>query len=125
MVAEDSTIIIEPHDGGELKTYMESLKRLIALQPRTLTPSHGHLRTDGTTLLRQTLEHRQKRIAQIRAALDASQKQTPRDLVMAIYAGEIPKAVYPLAELSVVSSLLYLEGEGEVIQEQSSWRLKS
>ena len=31
MVAEDSTIIIEPHDGGELAAYMASLKRLIAL----------------------------------------------------------------------------------------------
>ena len=54
MVAEESTIIIEPHDGGTLKAYMESLRRLIALEPKTLTPSHGHLRTDGVELLRKT-----------------------------------------------------------------------
>ena len=101
MVAEESTIIIEPHDGGTLKAYMESLRRLIALEPKTLTPSHGHLRTDGVELLRKTLSHREKRIEQICYHLsDATQSLTARGLVEAIYAGDIPEAVYPLAELS-------------------------
>jgi endoribonuclease LACTB2 len=126
MVAEDSTIIIEPHDGGELKTYMESLKRLIALQPRTLTPSHGHLRTDGTALLEHTLSHRQKRVEQIKRHLeDAPHPLTPRNLVEEIYVGEVPEAIYPLAELSVVSSLLFLLAKGEVTEEKSLWSLRS
>ena len=122
MVAEESTIIIEPHDGGILKAYMESLKRLIALKPKTLTPSHGHLRTDGAALLSQTLSHRQKRIEQIQEHLTGSQKPiSARQLVTAIYAGDVPEAVYPLAELSVISSLLFLLEKGVVTQEGELW----
>ena len=67
MVAEESTIIIEPHDGGNLKEYLESLERLIALNPRSLVPSHGHLRADGGHLLSQTLAHRKSESLKLRA----------------------------------------------------------
>ena len=126
MVAEDSTIIIEPHDGGELAAYMASLKRLIALGPRTLTPSHGHLRTDGETLLRKTLAHREQRILQIKEALHSHPTpMTARELVLDVYAGEVPEAVYPLAELSVVSSLLYLQSTGLASEGPQGWSLQS
>ena len=126
MVAEESTIIIEPHDGGNLKAYMRSLERLIALVPRSLVPSHGHLRTDGSQLLLQTLEHRKKRITQIKGNLMMQEEpQTARQLVSSIYVGEIPESVYPLAELSVTSSLLYLEQQGEVTRVNEQWILKT
>ncbi|MBL92921.1 MAG: hypothetical protein CMH56_14050 [Myxococcales bacterium] len=126
MVAEESTIIIEPHDGGDLKAYMQSLERLIALQPRSLVPSHGHLRTDGSHLLAQTLDHRKKRVTQIQGNLMMQDEpQTARQLVASIYVGEVPEAVYPLAELSVLSSLLYLEQQGTVVCENDAWSLKA
>ena len=126
MVAEESTIIIEPHDGGNLQAYMQSLERLIALKPRSLVPSHGHLRTDGSHLLAQTLAHRKKRITQIKGNLMMQDvPQTARQLVESIYVGEVPEAVYPLAELSVVSSLLYLEEQGSVVCKQDRWSLKT
>ena len=89
---------------------------------RNLTPSHGHLRTDGETFTEKPLAHREKRILQICYHLsDATQSLTARGLVEAIYAGDIPEAVYPLAELSVISSLLYLLERGEVTQERDFW----
>lgn len=72
MVASVGTILIETSDGGDMRLYMESLRRLLALQtarPLRIWPAHGASVEEGATLLRFYLHHRQMREDKVAAAL--------------------------------------------------------
>jgi len=75
--------ILIPDEGGDLAVYMQSLQRVIDLQPKVVLPSHG-IPTGGTFLLERTLQHRLKREVQIRALKLARASET-----------EIYNSVYP------------------------------
>ncbi len=102
MVAGIGSILIDP-DDGHMGTYLASLERLIALQPRAIIPSHGYLLADGAERLRMQVAHREKRQAMVVAAL-TSTPQTVRALVPLVYA-DTPAALWPLAERALVAAL--------------------
>jgi glyoxylase-like metal-dependent hydrolase (beta-lactamase superfamily II) len=103
------TSFIDPPDG-DLVRYLASLHRMMELEPRTILPGHGPLRTDAAALLRSYAAHREEREAQIAAALAAGDR-TVDDLVARIYADQ-PADVLPLAARTVTAHLRKLEGEG-------------
>lgn len=82
-LAQTQGSILIPDAGGDLAIYMQSLQRVIDLQPKTILPSHG-IPVGGTALLERTLQHRIKREVQIKALKLASATET-----------EIFKSVYP------------------------------
>jgi ribonuclease/clavin/mitogillin len=121
MVASVGTIIIEPDDGGDMSQYLESLRRLRALELRCLLPAHGPPVTDARTRLDFYTAHRMEREARVFAALDA----TPRSLSALISTAypDVSPALYPLAERSLLAHLLKLEKEGRAGREKEGWRV--
>lgn len=105
------TTVIPPQ-GGDLLDYMRSLERLLAEAPGAIYPAHGPKIEDGRAKLREYIDHRNQREAEILDGLGAGLERIP-DLVARIYAA-YPKALHAAAGGSVCAHLLKLEREGRV-----------
>jgi glyoxylase-like metal-dependent hydrolase (beta-lactamase superfamily II) len=103
------TSFIDP-PGGDLVAYLRSLKRMVALDPRTIYPGHGPVVLRAREKLLEYLAHREEREAQVLGAL-ADGARTVAEMVEVIYADH-PKDVRPLAARSVLAHLLKLADEG-------------
>lgn len=111
MVANGSTIVVEPPDG-DMSEYLASLARLEALAPRVLLPAHGEPIAPGTLRLREYTAHRLWREARVLEALRARGGPAgPGDLVARVY-DDVPTAIHPLAERSLLAHLLKLARDG-------------
>lgn len=71
----------------DLRDYMESLRRMLALRPTRLYPGHGVFIEDGQAVLRRYISHRETREAQ---AWEALQRRTDPVAVE-----ELVKELYP------------------------------
>lgn len=101
-----STIVIPP-DDGDMAQYLESLRRVRALDVNLLLPSHGPpMRADA---LDTAIAHRLEREARVVAAL----REEPRPLAeIAVEAyADTPGAPQPLAEIQALAHLRKLERE--------------
>lgn len=123
MVASVGTIIVEPVDG-DMTLYIDSLKRMIALEPRGLLPAHGGVIDKPRPLLQFYIEHRLMREAKVLAALEAHGPGRPLDIVAEAYE-DAPQAVWPLAVRSIEAHLIKLQRDGRVKRDGSTWRLAS
>jgi glyoxylase-like metal-dependent hydrolase (beta-lactamase superfamily II) len=96
------------YPDGTLADYLDSLDRLERLGPATVLPAHGPVLPELDGTVRAYREHRQGRLAQIRAALEVlgADARVP-EVTDAVYADADP-AVRPAAELSVAAQLEYL-----------------
>jgi glyoxylase-like metal-dependent hydrolase (beta-lactamase superfamily II) len=120
MVASVGTIIVEPTDGDML-LYLESLRKMSALEPAGLLPAHGELIQQPQAILNYYIEHRLMREAKVLAALEARGKPSrPRHLVAEAYA-DTPKHLWPLALQSIEAHLIKLERESRVTKEGDCW----
>jgi glyoxylase-like metal-dependent hydrolase (beta-lactamase superfamily II) len=63
------TVVIPAGRGGDLRAYLESLRRIRALEPSRLLPAHGPIVTEPRRLLDAYVVHRGIRTEQIRLAL--------------------------------------------------------
>lgn len=95
---------------GTLGEYLGSLARLRALAESTgmlrLLPGHGPVLSDPVTVLDAYLEHRRARLAEVEEVV-ASGVTEARDVVAIVYA-DVPREVWPAAELTVRAQLAYL-----------------
>ena len=105
------TSFIDPPEG-DLVRYLRSLEKMLDLGPRTIYPGHGPVVLDAPAKLREYLDHRAYREAQILAAISDGLNTIP-EIVDVVY-GELPPDVRPLAARSVLAHLLKLESEGRV-----------
>ena len=101
------TTVIDDEDGS-LAAYLESLRRLQGLGPRTVLPGHGPDLDDLADIATTYLAHREERLEQVRAALrvlgeDASVKQ----VVAHVYT-DVDQKLWPAAEKSTQAQLDYL-----------------
>lgn len=120
MVASVGTIIVEPVDG-DMALYLDSLRRMIALEPAGLLPAHGGVIEGARAMLEFYIEHRLMREAKVFDALQAQGPGRPLDIVAQAY-DDAPKAVWPLAVRSIEAHLIKLEGEGRVERDPAGWR---
>jgi glyoxylase-like metal-dependent hydrolase (beta-lactamase superfamily II) len=97
---------------GDLAKYLTSLNRMLDRRPRTIYPGHGPVVLNAEAKLREYLDHRAEREAQILEGI-ADGARTTEDLVARIYAG-YPTEVHELAASSVQAHLTKLEAEGRV-----------
>lgn len=111
VVLGGSTTVI-PADDGDLLDYMDSLRRLLALDLRRIYPAHGPVIEDGPAKLREYIDHRLMRERQIVASLAAGVETIPA-MVERIYVDVAP-ALHPAAAQSVASHLKKLAREGRV-----------
>ncbi|MFZ2241313.1 MAG: MBL fold metallo-hydrolase [Gordonia amarae] len=105
------TTVLDPSDGG-LRDYMNSLNRLIVEgEGCTLLPAHGPDHPALIPVARYYKAHREERIDQIVAALDAMGKSPheakPMKVVRRVYA-DVDKKLWPVAKMSVKAQLEYL-----------------
>ena len=98
------------HPDGRLADYLDSLRRLeelVAARGLTdLLPGHGPALADPLSVVRGYLRHRAERLEQVRSAVVAGAR-TAREVVEVVYA-DVPREVWPAAELSVRAQLEYL-----------------
>jgi len=88
---QGSVVIPEPE--GEMRAYLESLQRVISLNPRVIIPAHG-LPAGGTWLLDQVHRHRMEREGQIEALHRIG--KSIDEMVAEIYVG-VDQKLLPLA----------------------------
>lgn len=96
---------------GQLGEYLDSLARLRDLAAGTprLLPGHGPVLDDPAGVLDAYLAHRRARLAEV-ADVVASGVTDAADVVAVVYA-DVPREVWPAAELTVRAQLDYLSGE--------------
>lgn len=104
-----STTVIAPPEG-DMAAYMRALKRLEALQPKRLIPTHGLPIEYGTAFLGALIDHRQTRENQVLHALKTGAK-TLSEMVADLYPG-LAAALVPAAKLSLLGHLDALLTEG-------------
>ena len=109
VLGRGTTIIAHP--DGVLGPYLDSLAILRELVEEGLVerilPGHGPVIDQAGSVLDFYLEHRQERLEQVRAALDAGATDA-RSVVERVYT-DVDESLWPAAELSVKAQLDYLE----------------
>jgi glyoxylase-like metal-dependent hydrolase (beta-lactamase superfamily II)/8-oxo-dGTP pyrophosphatase MutT (NUDIX family) len=120
VVAGFGTVVISPPDGN-LRDYMTTLERLRALEPGRIYPAHGPVIEDGKAKLDEYIAHRRDREAQVVEALQAGLSEIPT-IVKRIYA-DVPEALHPVAERSVLAHLEMLEADGRAQRDGDDWKL--
>ena len=96
------------HPDGVLAHYLASLRRLRQLGPLTVLPGHGPELPSAGVAAQAYLDHREARLAQVRAAVAAG-ATTPEQVVAVVYA-DVDRALWPAATLSVRAQLAHLRG---------------
>lgn len=119
MVAGLGTILIDPSEG-DMALYLASLEKLIPYGG-ALLPAHGPMIADGPKKLREYLAHRRMRESAVLAAL-SHESQSIAALVGKAYA-DTPKALWPLAERSLLAHLAKLVSEGRARSAAGSFTL--
>ena len=121
MLSTVSTIIIDPPEG-HMRTYLDSLNRLLDMPVKALYPAHGLPHRDGHSLIRHFLKHRQKREDAIKSALTEAPRSIDQ-LLPDAYA-DVSEDVYPIASRSLLAGLIKLEEEGFCKQQDEAWLLQ-
>ncbi len=106
------TTAIPPPPDGDMRLYVESLKRMLALGARLICPGHGPLVHQPERKLQELIEHRHEREEQVLALLREG-KRTPWEMVRAIYP-ELDPRLERMAAGQVLSHLYKLRDEGRV-----------
>jgi endoribonuclease LACTB2 len=119
MVASVGTIVVDP-DEGDMAAYLDSLARLRALNLRALLPAHGGPIPDVQAKLDAYRAHRLWREQKLERAL-ASEPRPIDALVRDVY-DDVPAALWPLAERSLLAHLVKLEREGRASPSDGGWR---
>ncbi|MEO8362932.1 MAG: MBL fold metallo-hydrolase [Ilumatobacteraceae bacterium] len=106
-----STTVVSPPDG-DMRAYIESLRKLQRRNDQILWPTHGGPVTKPQEYLAQYLQHRLDREAQILQCLTDRVKTVP-EIVTNLYA-DVRVELHKAAGRSVLSHLIKLVGDGRV-----------
>lgn len=110
LVRKGGTIVIPASRGGNLRQYLDSLRRVRGHSPRRLLPGHGPIIDDPASIIDRYLLHRAEREAQIIEALRDG-LTTPESIAALVY-GKLPEAIARAAVDSVQAHLVKLSEEG-------------
>jgi glyoxylase-like metal-dependent hydrolase (beta-lactamase superfamily II) len=111
-VMHGSTVVIAPPDG-DMAVYLDSLQRLLALDPAlsTIAPGHGSLMTDPGATITGIVEHRDSRERSVAQALRTARRATVDELLPSVYA-DVRDELLPVARKSLWAHLRKLDAEG-------------
>jgi glyoxylase-like metal-dependent hydrolase (beta-lactamase superfamily II) len=110
ILGQGSSIV--PPDGGSLAAYMDSLRKLQALDLELLCPGHGPEVTDPQAKIAEYIEHREMRERKLVAALDAGERSRARLLELAW--DDVPPELRPAAAVAMETHLQKLAEEGRL-----------
>lgn len=120
MVADGSTIVIDPPEG-RMDLYLQSLERLRSLPAQVLYPAHGFPIPDGIDLLDRYLSHREERMRAIHALLVREGGSVSLARVVENVYSDTPSPLHPVAERSALASLIELGRRGLAIEKGEGW----
>lgn len=118
-VIDGSTVVINPPDG-DMSHYIESLRRLRAMNCDALLPGHGDRIDDPGRAIDRIIEHRLLRERKVLAAVQQHPGLTSHELVPYVYQDVSPH-LFRLAERSLLAHLLKLEQDGAVVVHRDTW----
>ena len=120
LVIAGSSVVIEASRGGSLTQYLQSLQRVLELEPLQLLPAHGPRIDDPQGLVRSYLEHRRMREHQVIAAMAAGYR-TVEAIAESIYDGLEPRLM-PAARENVRAHLEKLAAD-RIAADRDGWRI--
>ncbi|MBL8362331.1 MAG: MBL fold metallo-hydrolase [Rubrivivax sp.] len=119
-VMQGSTVVINPPDG-DMSAYLRALEGLLRLEIDWFAPGHGWLVAQPHDVVRALVAHRLGREAKVADALRRLGPATVEALVPDVYA-EVPKALHPMAQRSLLAHLLKLRDDGAAaLDADSRW----
>lgn len=126
MITDRGTVLIPPGSGG-LKIYLQSLKKLTKLKLTKIIPAHGEPITKKPNLfLLKALKHRYERILAVLNAIETSKEWLDgTDITKLVYGSSLEENLLVFAQLSVESSLEWLEESGLVKKTNYKWQALS
>jgi glyoxylase-like metal-dependent hydrolase (beta-lactamase superfamily II) len=108
ILGRGSTVVAYP--DGDLAAYLTSLRRLVELGETTVLPGHGPELAAAGVAAQSYLDHREQRLAQVRAALaQLGPDADARAVVEQVYS-DVDQSLWWAAEMSVRAQLAYLRG---------------
>lgn len=114
-----------------LSTYISSLKKQLALNPKIIYPGHGPViggNNAAVEKIQQYISHRQQRedeVVKVMKDKGPDVEISPRDIVEVIYA-KYPQSLWPAAERGIVFHLEKLKDEGKAKEgSKGKWVLTS
>jgi glyoxylase-like metal-dependent hydrolase (beta-lactamase superfamily II)/8-oxo-dGTP pyrophosphatase MutT (NUDIX family) len=119
-VMGEGTSVIAPPDG-DMKAYLDSLRRMEELEPVRIYPGHFRPLDDGTEVIAGYIRHRLERERKIVAVL-RSGPATLEQVVTTAY-DDTPVQLHPVAQMSALAHLEALEKDGRVRQKSQNWEL--
>jgi glyoxylase-like metal-dependent hydrolase (beta-lactamase superfamily II)/8-oxo-dGTP pyrophosphatase MutT (NUDIX family) len=119
LILGEGTPVISPPDG-DLIQYMESLDKMIDLEPARLYPGHFDPRDDAREWMAWYKAHRLERESEILRVLE--KRSSIPEIVEIVYAG-YPEALHPIAERTVLAHLLKLVNESRAVQEGDDFKI--
>ncbi len=111
-VMAGSTVVIRPPDG-DMAVYLDSLRRLLALEPPLdgIAPGHGSLLVEPSVTVEGVIAHRLEREAAVAAALHRAGRATVDELLPGVYA-DVRDELLPVARFSLWAHLRKLVDDG-------------
>lgn len=125
LILGGTTTVIPPEDG-DLGDYLDSLRKLQALDVKRIYPAHGPVIEDAPAKIQEYIDHRLMRERQILEALGHGLRTIP-EIVARVYV-DVSPALHGAAGMSVHSHLVKLKRERRVDEEMvfgqpSRWTL--
>jgi glyoxylase-like metal-dependent hydrolase (beta-lactamase superfamily II) len=121
LLVQGGTVVIPATRGGDLRAYLRSLERVLALDPLRALPAHGPIIDRPAELIRGYLVHRARRETQVLELLEDG-PATPTGIASKIYE-LVPDALRDAAEESVLAHLKKLVADGRVRNEGDRFAL--
>src|SRR4030081_3808359 len=110
-IMQGSTVVIWPPDGN-MRAYLQSLRRLLEVDMRVLAPGHGYLIESPHAEVERLIQHRLRREDKVRqAVLQVADPATIEMLLPRAY-DDVPKALHTMAALSLQAHLEKLVEDG-------------
>ena len=108
MLGRGTSLVAWP--DGRLGDYLDSLERLRrqCATAQRLLPGHGPALGEPTEVIDAYLAHRRARLAEVREVWESGLTDA-RDIVAVVYA-DVPREVWPAAEMTIRAQLDYLNG---------------
>ena len=119
LVVLGSSVMIEASRGGDLKSYLAALERMLSLEASRLLPAHGPEIVSPAVVLNQYIDHRNARERQVREALAAGY-DTVQAIAESIYDG-LALPLMPAARENVRAHLEKLKAEGAASERNGRW----
>lgn len=118
-IMQGSTVVIIP-PSGDMKAYLESLRKLLPYPLQYLAPGHGTAIETPRAEIEHLIEHRLKRERKVTAAMARLSRTTMDELTPVVY-DDVSPTLHPVAQLSLLAHLLKLEQENRVRHEGDHW----